>query len=329
MRTDDLDIRQSRITLVGSPDVLATIGRSGLLDTRAEIDEVDRVDSLRSDELLARLNNKELEPGRVLITSLYPDLFAGGDALDRTVANLAAVASVMSEHKGQLFVFNVSTYDPADTVHRYGSEADGFAVRTQRLLMDLENKAGKAGINVIDVDAAVAEVGGIETVPQRGALSGAAIDFVTDEAILAIDQTGALAGSIQAPVMRLVVPSFDRRTSVGAISKWHVAQGAMVSEGDPLFDVRFESRVHRFDLEDGDKSAKGRKAGKSNKAQRFWNFDITVVAGADAYLNRVLVEESGRVTAGDTAAVMTTGRGMNVSASDAAADFRVGVRVME
>ena len=96
-----------------------------------------------------------------------------------------------------------------------------------------------------------------------------------------------------------------------------------------MFDVRFESRVHRFDLEDGDKSAKGRKAGKSNKAQRFWNFDITVVAGADAYLNRVLVEESGRVTAGDTAAVMTTGRGMNVSASDAAADFRVGVRVME
>ena len=101
MRTDDLDIRESRITLVGSPDVLATIGRSGLLDTRAEIDDVDRVDSLRSDELLARLNNNELEPGRVLITSLYPDLFAGGDELDRTVANLAAVASTMSEHKLQ------------------------------------------------------------------------------------------------------------------------------------------------------------------------------------------------------------------------------------
>ena len=329
MTTDDLDTRESRITLVGSPDVLATIGRSGLLETRAEVDEVQRIDSLRSDELLAKLTAGELDPGRVLITSLHPDLFAGSNGLDRTVANLAGIANALAEQKGQLFVFNVSTYDPADTKHRYGSDADGFAVQTQRLLMDLENNAGDAGINVIDVDAAVAEVGGIETVPERGGLTGAAIDFVTDEAILAIDQSGALAGSIQAPVMRLVVPSFDRRTSLGSISKWHVAQGAMVSEGDPLFDVRFESRVHRFDLEEDDKSAKGRKAGKSDKAQRFWNFDVTVVAGADAYLNTILVEESGRVAAGDAAAVMTTGRGMNVSVSDAAADFRVGVKVME
>ena len=195
--------------------------------------------------------------------------------------------------------------------------------------MDLENAAGDAGINVIDVDAAVAEVGGIDTVPERGRLTGAAVDFVTDEAILAIDQSGALAGSIQAPVMRLVVPSFDRRTTVGSISKWHVAQGAMVSDGDPLFDVRFESRVHRFDLEEDDKSAKARKTGKSAKAARFWNFDVTVVAGADAYLNTIISEESSRVAAGDVAAVMTTGRGMQVTVNDATADFRVGAKAME
>ncbi len=314
---------------MGSPDVLATIGRSGLLETRAEVDNVARIDSLRSSELLDRLSAEQLEAGDVLITSVYPDLFTDTDQAERTVANLSAIAAAVREKKGQLFVLNVSTYDPNDNTHRFASEPDGFAARAHRLLMDLENAAGDAGINVIDVDAAVAEVGGIDTVPERGQLTGAAVEFVTDEAVLAIDQSGALGGSIQAPVMRLVVPSFDRRTSVGSIAKWHVAPGAMVNEGDPLFDVRFESRVHRFDLEEDDKSAKARKTGKSQKAARFWNFDVTVVAGADAYLNEVISAEASRVAAGDVAAVMTTGRGMEVSVDDATADFRVGARAME
>ncbi len=294
------------VTLTESADIVATIGRPGLLENRVGAAAVARIPALRSDALLDHLRTVGAPVGAV-VTSLHADLLAEPIEPQQTLDNLTAVAALLAEQDTQLFVYNVSTFDPTDRVHRFVGVPDTYAMRAHRLLAGLENQAGDAGINVIDVDGAVAEVGGIDTVPAPGALSGNAVEFVTEEAILAIDQSGSLGGTLQAPVMRLVVPVFDRRTKTGSLSKWHVAPGDSVSNGDPLFDFRFETRVHRFDLGHDDETRNPEKhSGRSKKAERVRFIDVTVVAGSDAYLHQILLTPGAAGDAGDVAAIMTT-----------------------
>ncbi len=322
------DAHQSGISLVGSPDVLATIGRPGLLDNRSGIGSIERLPLVDSEQLVTGLRDGALRPGKVLITSLLPEVRSDTPA-DRTMRNLAEAGEILAGNQGQLFVFNVSTFDPHDDTHTFEPGHESFAVRAHRLLIELENTAAQTGIRVIDVDGAVAEVGAIGNVPEAGSLTGDVVDFVTEEAVLAIDQSGALADTIQAPVMSLRVPSFDRRTTVGSIARWHVQPGQLVEDEEALFDVRFETRVHRFDLGADDRVTKRKRSGRSAKADRSYFMEVSVVAGAEAYVNEIVCPEGHPVTAGDIAAVMTTGRGMDVAAADAGSDFRVGARVIE
>ncbi len=322
------DIQKRGISLVGSPDVLATIGRPGLLDTRSGVSSVDRLPARDSEQLLSDLRNDVLRPGKVLITSLLPEI-RGETPADQIVRNLEGVAEILARSQSQLFVFNVSTFDPNDDTHMFEAGHESYAVRSHRLLIELENAAAQTGINVIDIDGAVAEVGAVANVPEAGALAGDAIDFVTEEAVLAIDQSGALGDTIQAPVMSLRVPSFDRRTTEGTIASWLVQPGQLVSDGEALFDVRFETRVHRFDLAEDDRVNQRKKSGRSAKADRSYAMQVSVVAGAEAYVHEILCPEGHPVNAGDVAAIVTTGRGMDVTAGDVGADFRVGARVIE
>lgn len=320
----------SVVTLMTSPDVVATIGRSGLLEERAGVAAINRIEPMRSDELLEHVRANP-PAGGVLIASLHPDLMDPNPLpAEQTITNLADVAASLASRDTSLFVFNVSTFDPTDDTHAYGDKPDTYAMRAHRLLVSLENQAGDAGINVIDVDGAVAELGGRKAVLAPGSLAGEALDFITEEAILAIDQSGALGGTLQAAVMRLVVPTFDRRTKVGAITRWHVAPGAAVADGDPLFEVRFETRVHRFDI-GNDEETKAQTAGKgrSQKAERFRVMDVTVVAGSEAYLYEIVLPDGAAVNAGDVAAIMTTATNSDASLADAAADFRVGAKMLE
>ncbi len=322
------DVRQRGISLVGSPDVLATIGRPGLLDNRSGVSSVDRLPAGDSEQLLTDLRNDVFRPGKVLITSLLPEVRSDTPA-DQIIRNLEEVGEILAHNQSQLFVFNVSTFDPHDDTHTFEAGHESYAVRAHRLLIELENAAAQAGINVIDVDGAVAEVGAVANVPEAGALAGEAVDFVTEEAVLAIDQSGALGDTIQAPVMSLRVPSFDRRTTEGTVARWLVQPGQLVTDGEAMFDVRFETRVHRFDLAADDRANQRKKSGRSAKAERSYAMQVSVVAGAEAYVNEILCPEGHAVNAGDVAAIMTTGRGMDVTAADAGADFRVGARVME
>jgi hypothetical protein len=318
------------VTLTTSPDVAATIGRPGLLEDRVGAAAIDRIGPLRSDALLTHLR-RHTGRGGVLITSLHSDLFdADHLPAEETITNLTEVAGILGAQDTALFVFNVSTYDPADQTHAYADQGDTYAIRAHRLLVGLEKSAGDAGINVVDVDGAVAEVGGNKSVPAPGVLTGEALDFITEEAILAIDQSGALGGTLQAPVMRLVVPSFDRRTKVGTVTRWHVTAGTAVQDGDALFEVRFESRVHRYDMgKDEETRSRVQTKGRSEKAGRFDVMDITVVAGSEAYVHNIVLSDGSPVTAGDVAAIMTTTPDGDATAADAAADFRVGAKMLE
>jgi hypothetical protein len=322
-------VGERAVTLTESPDIGATIGRPGLLEERAGA-AITRLPAMRSD-VLARYVRANTIPAGALITSLHMELFQP-DPLepDQTIDNLVTVAKLLAGYDVTLFLFTVSTYDPTQRVHRYGGAPDTFAMRAHRLLANLEHRAGDAGIQVIDVDGAVAEVGGIDTVPGPGELTGAALDFLTEEAVTAIDQSGALGGTLQAPVMRLVIPSFDRRTRVGTVTRWHVSPGTAVADGDPLFDFRFETRVHRFDMGHEDENTNPEKTGgRSRKAERVRSIDITVVAGGAAYLREITVPHGAAATAGDVAGVMATSPEGDAGSELAGADFRVGTRTAE
>jgi len=318
------------VTLTDTPDIVATIGRPGLLEHRAGAASITRIHSMRSDALLAHVKESGIARG-ALIVSLYSDLFAEEHLQpSQTLDNLAELSRLLSEQDTQLFVYNVSTYDPDVRIHNYTDQPDTYAIRAHRLLAGLENAAGDAGIIVIDVDGAVAEVGGQNTVTSSGHLAGVAAEFVTEEAVMAIDQSGALGGTLQAPVMRLVVPSFDRRTKAGTIARWHVAPGASVGNGDALFDVRFETRVHRFDMgHDDENRSPGRFSGRSKKADRVRLMDVTVVAGSDAFLHEITLHDGARVSTGDVAGIVTTSPGIEVGADEAESDFRVGAKTID
>ena len=147
---------------------------------------------------------------------------------------------------------------------------------------------------------------------------------------VAIDQSGGLGGTLQAPIMRLVVPSFDRRTQVGTLARWHKQAGDPVQDGDALFEVRFETRVHRFDMGNDEQARSQAQAkGRSKKAERFQVMDVTVVAGSEAFLHDILLPAGSSVNAGDVAAVVTTVTDVTATATDATADFRVGARMLE
>ncbi len=381
------DTATGRVVIFGTPDVLATIGRPGLLEARLGAGSIERENPCRSDVLLQNLRQIGPPPEvdlpsslnrtskawaddpdvKVVVFSLEPDLVgptplqhiesgwliqppadivqewpqdavawlgeqfqpAPGLTAKQTLDNLSEAVQLLSSENRAVFIFNVSTFDPGDQTHSYKGVADTFEVRAHRLVAGLERVAGDLGVAIIDVDGAVAEVGAVGNVPAPARLTGSAAEFVTEEAVLAIDQSGALGGTLQAPVMRLRVPSFDRRTTDGVIADWHIGPGDSVTDGDVMFEVRFETRVHRFDLagEEG-VAAHSRRVARSQQAKVIQVFNVSVVAGSDAFIHDILVPAGSSVSAGDVAAIVTAEPAVGVTIDDATADFRVGARVV-
>ena len=377
---------RGRVLLFCSPDVLATIGRPGLLEDRVGTDAIVREEPRRSDVLLQDLVAADaratidippfLSDGvttsagdpdvRVVVLSLEPEVLGPPpwrhtgsgwliqpgrdyaqdwpqDVVDwlhdgfeplpdldpsESLENLAQIAEILSADGRSVVVYNLSTYDPSDQTHRYTDVADTYEVRAHRAVAALERMAGDRGVALVDVDGAVAEVGAIGNVPAPGRLDAAAVEFVTEEAVLAIDQAGALEGTLQAPVMKLRVPPFDRRTTDGAIAKWHFRSGDEISNGDVMFEVRFDREVHRFDMAENQASAESsRRVSRPKRARSLQALDISVVAGGDAILQEILLPEGTPVSVGSVAAIVTTAPTDHVSIDDATGDFRVGARV--
>ncbi len=387
-RVPDSGAGAPHVVLVASPDVLASVGKPGLLEERLAGKDIVRVAPRRSDVLLQDIKADSgdhidglpspLVPHlaspfgspdvRVAILSLLPDitisppwrhrasgrmfqvddgylhqwpqqavdqLHAGFDrmpALDvaSSLSSMRRVIGILTDRGCQVIVFNVSTYDPTDRTHRFADVGDNYEIRAHRAIVALESIANEEGILVVDVDTAVAEVGAEANVPAAGRLRAAAAEFVTEEAIRAIDQSAAFDETAQAQVMVVRVPQFDRRTTQGVVKKWHIEPGDEVSDGDVMFEVRFERSVHRFDLED----AKSR-VGSSHRVTRrrrhgvLKPLDVMVVAGGEVILRDVLVPEGAEVSVGTIAAVVTSSHTEHASVSDATADFRVGARVFE
>ncbi|MEN8239453.1 MAG: hypothetical protein ABFR53_09655 [Actinomycetota bacterium] len=247
-----------------------------------------------------------------------------------SLENLTRIAEVLTSRGHHVVVYNVSTYDPTDRTHRYPGTIDNYAVRAHQAIVGLEQMAGDAGLSVVDVDGAVAEVGAADNVPAPCQLAAAAIDFVTEEAVLAIDQSGAFGKTLQAPVMTVRVPQFDRRTTNGVIAKWHFRSGDEVHDGDVMFEVRFDRSTHRFDLVEAPKDrGRSRRRAKPKRSRTLSPIDVSVVAGGTVVLQEILIPEGAPVSAGSIAAVATSSSVEQAFIDDAVEDFRTGVRVFD
>lgn len=251
-----------------------------------------------------------------------PDLTAA-----RSLENLARITSNLMEDGRSVIIFGVSTYDPTDQTHRYSVGANTYELRAHRIMAGLEDMASDLGCAVVDVDGAVAEVGAIGSVPAPCRLEGAVLEFVTEEAVLAIDHSGALDDSLQPQVMTVRVPQFDRRTTDGVIAKWHISPGDEVTDGDTMFDVRFVRKVHRFDMVKEEEAAPPwRRRSLPKRARTFPPFDLSVIAGGNVVLREVVAAVGANVSVGSIVAIVTTESSIDAGVDDASGDFRTGIR---
>jgi hypothetical protein len=184
-------------------------------------------------------------------------------------------------------------------------------------------------MTVVDVDRAVAELGALDHVVSPGILTQAGADYVTEEAISAVDLTGALGGSLQAPIMRVTVPAFDRRTTEGRLVTWHVAPGSHVKDGDLLFDVKFDAIAQKVGSARASKSdAQIRRREEERRKRSGQVIVVSAVAGSEAFIHEIVVEAGARVSTGDTSAVATTTPQTGpIAADEVAAKMRLGVRI--
>ena len=246
----------------------------------------------------------------------------------QSLENLARITKILMKDHRCVVIFGVSTYDPTDQTHQYSPGSDSYEIRAHRIMAGFERMASDLRCTVVDVDGAVAEVGALGTVLEPCRLDAAAIEFVTEEAVLAIDQSGALSGSLQPHVMTVRVPQFDRRTTEGSIAIWHVKPGDEIADGDLMFDVRFERQTHRFDMVEEERAvATSRRRSKPTRARTLRPIVVSVVAGGDVVLAEIVAAEGAPVSLGSIAAVVTTEPSIDAGVDDALGDFRIGVRM--
>jgi multidrug efflux pump subunit AcrA (membrane-fusion protein) len=149
--------------------------------------------------------------------------------------------------------------------------------------------------------------------------------------VLLIDQSGALDGSLQAPVMRLEIPPYDRRTISGILDAWYVQSGQEIKQGDKLADVSFDGLSYKVDLDSADQTGKSSALRARRRRDKFSAVLVMqVLAGSDGYVYQTLIPEGTRIKVGDTAAVITPERVDDAGAvDDSTPTFRLGLRVKE
>lgn len=209
-----------------------------------------------------------------------------------------------------LIVSNTSTVFPGGDVLSPSGET--MRTRANRLALTLDRAALDSGFLTIDVDQLVAELGADEHVLELSRYSSEACDSIGEEASELILDLPAVNALIESDGMQLVMPRYDRRTSVGVIEKWHLSPERAVKDGDPMFDIRFENLHTRLT------ERKGRKTGK--------NLRLTVVAADDGFLHEIAAVEGESVPVGNLVGVMSRDGSSPPGDVSSSRRFRVGVR---
>lgn len=214
-----------------------------------------------------------------------------------------------------LVVFNASTYDPEGVRHDFADEV--FAIRAHRMNLALERVASELEfVAIVDVDRSVAEFGGARAVEAPVTYTDGAGKVIAEDALNAINELGVEGLTLDADVMRLDVPAYDRRTTAGRIDAWHVTPGTEVERGAPLFDMTFDNLIHRLDY----------AAQETNRSM-----SLTVLAADAGRVTSVAVEPGAEVSVGQTVGVVVKDASVPVRELDDLGEgvppFRIGIRV--
>lgn len=371
--------RRKRVVVFESPDVVATVGRLGMLEDRVPTHDIVREFPLRSDVLAQILDSaKPPDNAPVALTGPMTTLAADADtalvvfslrtelvpsapvfrhvesgwlcqvqssvsgevkewldlecelteqlSVEAAARSIGAILKHLRTEERAVVVYNVSTFDPEDQTHRFTpGSSDPYAVRANRLVGEFEALASEFGVSVVDVDGAIAELGALAHVPRAGDFSGEAATFISEDVGLLIDQSRVLGASIQAPVMRVEVPAYDRRTTHGTLAAWHVEPGQMVKQGDLLFDVRFDGLVYRVQSQEESERRAARRA-KVRRTHLTGTIVLEVLAGSEGHVAALAIPEGSRVTVGDTAAVITIEADSLVEYDSSTPTFRLGMK---
>ncbi|HEY5891165.1 MAG TPA: hypothetical protein VIW94_10760 [Acidimicrobiia bacterium] len=222
---------------------------------------------------------------------------------------LKRVATTLPEHI-HLVVLNTST------VFRGGNKPspNGETMRmlANRLALALDRAAVDSDLVTVDVDRLVAELGADEHVIELGRYSESASENIAEEASELILDLPEVAVLIKSDGMQLLMPRYDRRTSVGIIERWHLSPGSVVADGDPMFDLRFEDLHSR--LTEGH----GRKTGR--------HLRLTAIAASDGFLHEIIVPEGESVPVGDLVGIMSREGSSHPGDVSNSRRFRVGMR---
>jgi hypothetical protein len=173
--------------------------------------------------------------------------------------------------------------------------------------------AEDTGVFVLDIDRIVAELGAAESVLGPGRYSDAVHDAIADEAMELIIDLPTIGEHFSPEVMQLVVPRYDRRTNRGVLLEWHAHAPAWITSGQVVFDVRFENVHWRLN---GDPR---RKTGRQ--------FDLSVVAMRDGYLEEIVVGQGEPITAGSTVGVVKKQPEADNLDGEHMSRFPVGIKV--
>lgn len=213
-----------------------------------------------------------------------------------------------------LTVFNVSTHDPAGVRYDFGD--DVYSLRAHRFDLALERTAATAGFAIVDVDRSVAEYGGARAVEAPATYTEEASEVIAEDALVAITELGVAALSLDAEIMRLQVPAYDRRTATARVDSWHVAPGTAVERGSPLFDLTFDNLVHRLDY----------SAQETNRSMA-----VTVLAADAGRVTTVGVAPGTAVEVGQTIAAVVKVDSVESPSieqlEEGVPPFRIGIRV--
>ena len=242
--------------------------------------------------------------------------------VEESTSNLRELAQFLKSEGMTLLIWNVSTFDPTQPSANGPSE---YRVRSNLLISKVERLAVEHGFEIVDVDSAVAELGANSHVVGPGLLSAEAMDYVTEEALKAIDRSGSLGKISLDPVMRVTVPRYDRRTTSGTLVEWLAKPGSWLADGEKMFRVQFDVLPFHFDRSPDDRRRKKRARKRQGRSA---TITIDALAGAGAYLAEILEPVGSLVEVGQTVALATSEAVAGpVVEADATGTLRLGVKV--
>ena len=298
--------------LVGAPDVGGSIGRPGILHARLGLDES------KAGEIIVDVTSEW--PGHSLLGNDVSLLIL---SLSSTLTSRAAVHEVEESVRqvvaqlppaAEVIAYNVSTYIPASGGGRPTKEEQELGLRAHQLNRMLEEVAADVGIHLIDLDRLTAEIGTVDAVVGIAEYSDEALDSVTEEVIATIMDLPEVGRDFGTNAQRLVVPRFDRRTTTGTITEWHVEAPAKIHQGDRLFEIRYQGLSTRVG---------GRSDARDGKV-----LNLSVVARGDGHLQEITIPEGSRADVGMLVGVILKDEEGVVEGIDSSNLFPVGVTIV-